>query len=44
MKPSFSLEHSLEISHEAVGAGSGLGWHGVIVTVKRSLSNYLQCG
>ena len=35
MKPSFSLEHSLEISHEAVGARSGLVGHSIDVTENR---------
>jgi hypothetical protein len=35
MKPSFSLEHSLEISHEAVGARGGLVGHSIDVTENR---------
>jgi hypothetical protein len=43
MKPSFSFEHSLEISHEAVCAGSGLGCHPVDVTAQRISSNLWEC-
>jgi hypothetical protein len=39
MKPSSSLEHTLESPHKAVCAGSGLGCHPVRETAKRILSN-----
>ena len=39
MKPSSSVEHTLEIPHKAVCAGSGLGCNPVDVTAKRILSN-----
>lgn len=43
MKPSSSVEHTLEIPHKAVCAGSGLGCHPVYVTAKRILSNLWEC-
>jgi hypothetical protein len=43
MKPSFSLEHSLEISHEAVGARSGLAGHSIDVTENRILRKPCGC-
>ena len=43
MKPSSYVEHTLEIPHKAVCAGSGLGCHPVDVTAKRILSNLWEC-
>ena len=42
MKPSSSVEHTLEMSHEAVGAWSGLAGHSIDVTEKSIYRNL--CG